>query len=154
MPVDSATSTFNLPYTYADDGTYSIKATVTDDDGGTDAVASMKMTTQDVDNVTPNLIIRLDELTINEGETAVIQGLVADVGIDDEHTVTVDWDGPGLTYGDEVVTLVNGAFSATHNYDDDAPTATASDMYTITVKVVDPAVYEEWLAQAKIDFPA
>ncbi|MCH8830537.1 MAG: hypothetical protein IID45_13255, partial [Planctomycetes bacterium] len=60
------------------------------------------------------------------------------VGTLDTHTVLIDW-GTGETSSVAVVTqgAGSGTFTATHQYLDDNPTATASDVYSITATVTD-----------------
>ncbi len=134
VPVDAGTTQFAFPHTYVDDGTYTIIATVTDDDGDSDPVASVDTTTQAITNVAPALVTSLDESTIGENSAATLQGTISDVGVADTHNVSIDWGDGTAT---EAVAISNGAFSATHIYDDDDPTATASDPYEITVTAVD-----------------
>jgi len=73
---------------------------------------------------------------INENESTTVSGLLADVDPQDAHVVTISWgDGsPGT-----VLNLAPGVltYSATHQYLDDQPTATASDLNTVTVTVDD-----------------
>ena len=74
--------------------------------------------------------------TINENETATVSGSFTDPDTGDTHTVTIVWsDGSANT----VIALPAGvfAYSASHQYLDDNPTATASDVYVISVTVTD-----------------
>jgi len=105
--------------------------TVTDDDTGSDT----KTATVRVTNVAPVLALNA-VVGINENGTAMLSGTITDPGTLDTFTVVVDWgDGSApqtFTYGAETT-----AFSETHQYLDDSPTATAADDYTITVTVTD-----------------
>jgi hypothetical protein len=73
---------------------------------------------------------------INENDTATVNGTLSDVDALDTHTVVITW-GPGE--GSTTLTLAAGVFtfSASHQYLDDNPTGTLSDVYTIGVTVTD-----------------
>ena len=130
-----ADGTYSINHTYVDDdpsGTpsddYSVTITATDDDTG-QGYANATVT---VLNVNP--VIVLDPVAdVDEGGDATLTGTITDIGLADTHEVYIDW-GDGWS---EYVTVVNGAFSATHTYEDDDPSGTASDVYTITATVED-----------------
>jgi PKD repeat protein len=73
---------------------------------------------------------------INENDTATLTGTFSDLDAEDTHTVVIDW-GPGE--GSTTLSLAAGVltFSATHQYLDDNPTGTLSDVYSIEVTVAD-----------------
>ena len=74
---------------------------------------------------------------IDENGSVTLAGSFTDVGTLDTHTVMVDW-GDGTSSPAAVTQGAgSGIFTATHQYLDDAPTATPSDEYTITVTVAD-----------------
>ncbi len=73
---------------------------------------------------------------IDENALGVLAGTIADAGVLDSHVIVIDWnDGSSL----DTIALPAGtaAFSATHRFLDDDPTATASDDYTVAVTVTD-----------------
>jgi hypothetical protein len=73
---------------------------------------------------------------INENDSAVLNGSFSDADGGDSHTVVITWgDGSPNT----TLNLAAGVFSftATHQYKDDNPTATAADVNTVTVSVCD-----------------
>ncbi|MCA9067551.1 MAG: matrixin family metalloprotease, partial [Planctomycetaceae bacterium] len=126
---------FSYSYTYADDppgigaDTYTIQVTVVDDDTGTDS----KSTDVTVNNVNP--VVTLDPVSdVNEGDSSYVSGTVTDPGVYDTHTVTIDW---GDGHSEEVWVDGSGFFEGWHTYEDDDPTATASDIYSITATVED-----------------
>jgi PKD repeat protein len=101
-----------------------------DDDTGTFTAG----TTVTVDNVAPSATAAGD--TIDEDEYAVVSGAITDPGSLDSFMITIDWGdgGPTDTYVYPAGTL---AYSETHRYLDDDPSGTASDVYTVTVTVMD-----------------
>ena len=71
----------------------------------------------------------------DENGTVTLSGTYHDVGTLDTHTLTIDWgEGQAPADGDAVT---GGTFSVTHQYLDDNPTGTASDVYTISVTLTD-----------------
>ena len=130
--------TFTLTHQYLDDNptgdasnTYTIAATVTDDDAGTGTAA----TTVEVSNVAPTLT-GLAATPILENGTTTLSGTIADVGTLDTFTVEIDWDNDGTV--DETHTgLSAGTFSYPHQFLDDDPTGTPVDNMPISVTVTD-----------------
>ncbi|MEB3200580.1 MAG: tandem-95 repeat protein [Synechococcaceae cyanobacterium] len=139
--VDATTRTFSATYTYLDDGatpgnstpsdSYTITATVTDDDTLSDTASA----TLTVYNIAPMLSNILVTSAIDEDGIATLSGTITDPGTLDAHTLTVNWgEGAPQTY--ELAAGVT-TFSVTHQYLDDNPTGTASDVYTITGTLTD-----------------
>ena len=110
-------------------GVYSVSVTVEDGGGGV-GNASTGVT---VNNVAP--IVTATGDTIDEDGTATVSGTISDPGTEDTFTVTIDW-GEGAP---EVFSYPVGAtgYSETHQYLDDNPTGTASDVYSVSVTVED-----------------
>jgi PKD repeat protein len=121
-------------HVYADNGSYTISAMATDEDG---TYVAGNTVTVAVANVAPTLSdLALSETDIDEGGSTTLSGTIADPGAADTFTVAIDWDGDGTT--DESHTgVAAGAFSYAHTYADDDPTGTPSDDYTIGVTVTD-----------------
>jgi hypothetical protein len=129
---------FGASHRYVDDdptGTpnddYTITVTVSDDDSGSDS------TTTDitVNNVAPVLSGVATAGQIDENGTATLIGSITDPGTDDTFALTVNWG-----EGAPTVTLLpagSTAFSVTHQYLDDNPTATPFDIYSISVSISD-----------------
>src|SRR6267142_680509 len=119
-------------HTYAASGTYSGKATVTDDDGGPKiANFTVKVTTAPVISS-----LSLSANPINENATVTFSGSFTDPDAGETHKVVIAWaDGTANT----TINLAAGVFtfSTTHKFSDDNPTATATDVYNINVTVTD-----------------
>ena len=120
----------SFSFTPGDNGTYTVTYTVTDDDGGVHSDVSVIT----VNNVDPE-ILTLSATSVNEDGTVTLTGTYSDDGSLDTHTIDVDW-GPGES-ADSNVAVSGGSFTITHQYLDDNPTNTASDVYTIAVTLDD-----------------
>ncbi|MBX3425655.1 MAG: PKD domain-containing protein [Pirellulales bacterium] len=131
--------TLAITHQYLDDnptGTpadvYQVNVTVRDDDSGQAAA----MTTVEVRNVAPSNLVLVPPATIDENGVATLQLSFDDPGSLDVHTVEIDWgDGSPL----ETVTLAVGerTLTITHQYLDDNPTGTPTDVYQINVTLRD-----------------
>jgi hypothetical protein len=98
-----------------------------------DRLRDMDFTTVTINNVAP--AVTAAGSTINENGVATVSGTISDPGILDTFEIVIDWgeDSPqSYSYPAGSTT-----FSETHKYLDDNPTATISDLYTISVKVTD-----------------
>ena len=131
-------TTFSTTHLFADDiptGTpsdrYSINATITEP-AGNSASATASVT---VNNVAPSNVV-LSSGTINENGTFTLTGSFVDPGAQDTHTVVINW---GAGEGTTTLSLAAGvlSFSADHQYLDDNPSGTPSDVYPISVTVTD-----------------
>jgi PKD repeat protein len=91
------------------------------------------MTTVTVNNVAPTLTSSGD--TISENGIATVSGFIADPSSEDTFELIIDWgEGSPKTYNYPAGTT---SYSETHQYLDDDPTGTASDVYTIDLSVTD-----------------
>ena len=132
----AGSKSYSQTHQYLDDNptgtasdTYNVTVTVTDDDGGEGSAT----TTVTVNNVTP--IITASGSVIDENGVATVSGDITDPGSQDTFTVVIDWgEGSPETYS---YPAGSKSYSQTHQYLDDNPTATASDIYGITVTVTD-----------------
>ena len=71
--------------------------------------------------------------SVSENGTVRLTGSYSDVGTQDTHTVTINWgEGAPVT-----LPVSGGSFSFSHQYLDDNPTNTLSDVYTISVTLTD-----------------
>ena len=123
--------TLNANHTYGDNGTYAVIVKVIDDDGGQGFGSGAVF----VSNASPSNVQIKPVSSIAENGVATLELTFDDPGTLDSHTVEVDW-GDGTV---ETLDVTAGArtFTATHQYLDDNPTGTASDVYTVNVKVRD-----------------
>lgn len=105
------TGTFSLTVPYGDNGSFAVKARVTDDDGGT----GLANGTVNVSNVNPTLTIDLSGATIINGQPVIVTDVnstvpfssrVTDPGSDDL-THTWDWGDGGASPDQTDVSLVN-----------------------------------------------
>jgi PKD repeat protein len=137
-------------HTYVDDGIYMVTVTVTDDDGGFDT-NTFQVT---VLNVAPTLVdvVATDD-TVDEGASAEVTATINDPGAIDTFSVDVDWhdNAPVDTITGLGLTDTSGTAGSTsyvwdadtrqlqvrHLYQDDNPTGTSSDPYTVTLLVRD-----------------
>ena len=88
-----------------------------------------------VANANPQLT-NVQITNVTEGGVSTLTGTIADAGSLDAFTLEVNWgDGSAL----QTFTYPAGttAFSETHRYEDDNPTGTASDNYTVRVRLLD-----------------
>ena len=114
-------NTFDLAYTYEDNGVYMVFVTVRDDEGAEDT-ATVTVT---VNNVAPNVDAGPND-TNNEGDTFTNSGSFTDPG-SDTWTATIDYgDGTGTT----PLILTDKTFTLSHVYGDNG-------LYTVTVTVTD-----------------
>lgn len=137
-PTGPGEGTFDLSHRYLDDnpsGTsqdeYTITVSITDDDGGQGS-DSLVVTVRNVDPTTD----AGDDATILEGDTFVRDLALEDVGTVDTHTVLVDYD-DGDGFEPVAVDPSTRSFRLEHLYEDDDPTATPQDDYTVRVRVED-----------------
>lgn len=110
---------------------FPIVLTLMDDDTGS-FTTSITVT---VNNQAPTLSNVTFPATINEGDTATLSGNINEISPLDTFTLNVDWgDGITETFNYAAATT---AFTETHTYLDDDPTATPSDTYTVTLVLTD-----------------
>jgi PKD repeat protein len=129
--IDATARTVSGTHTYADNGVYTVRVTVTDDDGGVGSDTAVVA----LANAVPVLTALTAAPRIVEGELLTLTGAFTDPDLGDAHTVVVEW-GEGVA---ETVALAAGAraFTLTHRYLDDDPTGTSSDAYVIRVRIRD-----------------
>jgi hypothetical protein len=133
----AGSTSFSVTHQYLDDnptGTafdiYSISVTITDDDTGTGSASA----SQRVNNVAPTLGATSITSPVLENGSATLTGLFTDPGTQDTFTLTVNWG-----EGAPVVYSLGGAhsFSVSHEYLDDNPTGTSSDVYAVSWTLTD-----------------
>ena len=116
------TGTLEPTHVYADNGSYTVILTVTDDDNG----ESSDQLTVTVDNVAPMVDAGLDAV-LDEGDTFTNSGSFSDPGTD-TWSATVDY---GNGTGEQPLVLTpDETFDLSHTYADDG-------VFTVTVTVTD-----------------
>ena len=127
-----------ISHTYAS-GTISrtIAVDLVDEDGIHAGAGTKDITVQNVPAVLTGLTPNATKL--QENGILTLTGTFTDPGVEDNHTAKILW-GDGSP--EEIIVLATGArdFTAIHQYLDDDPSGTASDVYPITAFVNDGAV--------------
>jgi DNA/RNA endonuclease G (NUC1) len=119
---DGSTGTgVSVNHTFVQDGAFTVRVTVTDNDGLTDSATF----TVNVTNVAP-VVSAVPNGSLNAGATYTASGTFTDPGAD-AWTATVNW---GDGSAPEVVPLGGRSFSLTHIY-------TAGGTYTVTIAIAD-----------------
>lgn len=112
----------NLNHQYLENGTYGVKVTVNDGDGG----LGYGIATVTVNNVIPT-VLGIDANDIVEGQFVIVYGNLYDPGTYDTFSLSVAW-------GDGAVNMhknfKSGSFQLSHQYLDDG-------QYTLTITVTD-----------------
>ncbi|NOZ39159.1 MAG: hypothetical protein GXP24_02895 [Planctomycetes bacterium] len=140
VSIDPGARFFTLSHQYLDDNPTSTPSDINTikvsifDAAGQSASATTRVT---VKNVAPtNLVLVPTRATIFENQTAELALLFRDVGTLDTHTVQVDWgDGSAIEQFEGVSPA--SPLLLSHQYLDDDPTATLSDVYQVKVTVID-----------------
>lgn len=113
-------------HAYADDGTYTVTVTVTDDAGDSHSDTFLVA----VGNVAPVVDAGPDQ-TANEGDTITLAwAAFTDAGTADTHTATIDWGDGTVRVGTVTQAAGSGTVLGSHAYADDGT-------YTVTVTVTD-----------------
>ncbi len=116
-------------------GSDSFTYTISDGNGGS-ATTTVTVTVLNVNDAPVLTLAAASPLPINENDVVSLAGSLTDADPLDAHVVTIAWaDGSANT----VLNLAAGVltFSTSHRYLDDGPTATASDVKTISVSLAD-----------------
>ncbi len=131
---------FDLSHTYAQDGTYTVTVTVTDDLGAEGSSSA----SVEVSNVAPTVDAGPDA-TILEGGTFESAGSFVDPGVDDTWTATVDY---GDGSGSQALELSGKTFVLSHMY-----AGNGSGPFTVTVSVQDDHVAAVGLMLLTVELP-
>jgi len=103
---------FDLTHTYADNGTYTVSASLTDNSG---AVTSDTVIVT-VQNLAPTVNAGSDQ-TVEIGSSATVNALYTDAGTFDAHSATIDWgDGNQETVSVTVIGPGAGQVTRQHTY--------------------------------------
>jgi PKD repeat protein len=120
-------------HTYLDNGTYTVTVKVTDNDGGMGSNSS----SHQVNNVAPSGLT-FSATPVDENGSTTLTGSFTDPGTLDTFELDIGWgdpQSPGNTQNVELGT--DRSFSIDHQYLDDNPSGTPSDIYIISVMVTD-----------------
>lgn len=110
-------------HVYADNGSYTVKVTVTDDNGGAGSDALTVM----VNNVAPDITHFDPGSDPFEGQVASASARFEDAGAADTHAARIDWgDGTPVSFFD----VATSPLPASHAYADDG-------VYTVSVTITD-----------------
>ena len=112
---------------------YETTLKVTDAAGGIGNAA----TTVTVVNVVPDVVILTTVSPIDEDGYSTVTGEFTDISNLDTHTATIDWGDGTVGPLPIVQSAGSGTFAGSHQYLDDDPSGTESDVYTVTVTVTD-----------------
>ena len=136
-PSAIGTQNFTLTHQYLDDNpsgtafdTYTISATVTDDDTGADSNTETVVVTNVAPEITDFASSAPDVGDARPGDLITVSGSFIDRGTLDTHTATVDWDDGTTT--DAVINFANGVgtLSASHSY-------ASGGIFTISIDLSD-----------------
>ena len=134
-------------HTYADNGTYTVKVTVSDDDLGTSDVGSFKVI---VNNVPPQLV-NVTGSTINENGVATVTGNVQDPGVLDTFSIDVNWqDGSATIISPDWAADTSGTVGTT-NYQWTAATRQISSLTNISTTGQAPATARQATLSCRAD---
>jgi PKD repeat protein len=135
-------------HTYLRDGNFTIRVTVTDNDGGSDS-AEIPVSVANV----PPTVLPNDDVTVDEGDgnTVLVLATYTDPGVQDVHTATIDWgddsDVESATVNQATNTVTgshvyrkSGTYNATVCVDDGGPQGAVCEPLTIVVLNVAPTV--------------
>ena len=125
--LDGEADEFDLGHVYANDGTYAAVVTLSDPDAAQDTVQANVA----VANAVPEISLNADRAALREGSAVTVFGTVTDPGIEDTHSVSIDW-GDGTAATAVAVDPATRYYSATHVYRDDA-----GSPFTVTATVTD-----------------
>ena len=155
---------FSATHTYADDtnpagsvtpaDVYRVKVSVIDAGNLTDETP-LGLLLAEVRNVAPfGLIVDPFATSIDEGDQITLNGSFSDPGIEDTHTLLVDWGDGTAPLTVELAAGVTTFSGLTHRYVDDQ--AVGADEYQLKITVVDddepsnPAVFEQTISVANV----
>lgn len=89
-------------------------------------------------NVAPTINeLALSSTVINENDTITLTGSFTDPGIADNHKITINWGDGTTSVLTKAERQLTRTFQLSHQYLDDTPTGTPSDLLPITVTVLD-----------------
>ena len=127
QPGTLTAGSFGGTHTYADDGSYTVTVTLTDDNGGQDQATFQVV----VDNVAPSgLTLSPPVAQPTEGTAYSLPVSFTDPGVQDTHTITVEW-------GDDTPNTVAVLPVGTRSFSGISHTFRDNGSYTATITVAD-----------------
>jgi methionine-rich copper-binding protein CopC len=123
--VNEVLKTIAAGHTYADNGSYTVTVSVTDDDGASNSSSA----TVTVSNVAPSMSGVTIDSNIDEGSGATLSGQMSDPSTKDTFTLSVDW-GDGSTVENFPHPAGSTDFTHPHTY-------VNSGQYTVTITLTD-----------------
>ncbi|MCP4788592.1 MAG: tandem-95 repeat protein [Fuerstiella sp.] len=122
---DRTLGSFDGSHVYQDEGTYTVTATVIDDDGAVSDPKTFQVTANNVAPVLNPLV--LSSAQIGENGDVTVSGTFTDPGAIDRHKVAISWGDSSAT---TVFTLNTGdrSFTATHRYLDNHPSGVSGPL--------------------------
>ena len=127
QPLTLSGTNFSLNHTYADNGSYTLTVSVTNNQNRTDTETAV-ITVTNVAPIVSSVSVTIDPVDVNQ--PTVASGSFTDAGVLDTHTAQWDWGDGQLT--NDTVTEFNGSGSVS-----DTHTYTTPGTYTITLIVTD-----------------
>jgi Ca2+-binding RTX toxin-like protein len=119
-------------FTWPDNGSYTAGLKVTDSYGEF-SIDTFQVT---VENTVPVITVAsLDHEVIVENGVVTLSGSFADAGVPDTHKLSVNWNDGTTSWA--AIYADTRTFTASHQYLDDDPTATSSDIYAIELTLTD-----------------
>ena len=121
-----------VSHVYADNGTYEVTVTATDESGA----SASDVFSVAVANVAPRIAVDAVPVAIDEGESVTLAARIGDPGTLDSFTLRTDW-GDGTAVSETSLAAGTRSFELIHLYADDDPSGTPADTYVVNLTLTD-----------------